>query len=252
MTGFTKLYSSILDSSVWDEDVYTRILWITMLAAADQYGRVICSRSRLRAKANIPQKPFDQSLRKLSAPDPESRTPDNEGRRIEQVQGGWVLLNYETYRKLRTAEERKLYKREWDRQNRPSGAVRAKVRQKENSPTNPTEAEAEGNEEEEGEEDKTSVSKGARALDLSSSVRFAQDLENLIPPQSQSDRTALLHLTQYLMVDIKEGRRHPDVFEEVLLIARVAKTARKPIAVLFSKLRQEIGYNAKAEAEKRK
>ena len=145
MTGFTKLYSSILDSSVWDEDVYTRILWVTMLAKADQNGMVIASPARLRARANIPQAKFDQALITLAAPDPESRTPDNDGRRIKRVQGGWLVLNHKIYRNKRDPEERRVYQREWDRKNRPSGSERAKsdksdkVRQK----TTKAEAEAE-------------------------------------------------------------------------------------------------------------
>ena len=40
MNGFTKLFQSILTSSVWSEDNETRIVWITMLALADQNGSV--------------------------------------------------------------------------------------------------------------------------------------------------------------------------------------------------------------------
>jgi hypothetical protein len=46
-----------------------------------------------------------RALTVLSSPDPDSRTKDNEGRRIEEVPGGWWILNYEYYRDKQTAED---------------------------------------------------------------------------------------------------------------------------------------------------
>jgi hypothetical protein len=59
--------------------------------------------------------PFDQTidaLKRLSSPDPYSRTKDHEGRRIEEVEGGWRILNYLKYRNLKSHEERRLQVRE--------------------------------------------------------------------------------------------------------------------------------------------
>jgi hypothetical protein len=38
------------------------------------------------------------------SPDPDSRTPEHEGRRIEVIDGGWRLLNHEKYRAIRDEE----------------------------------------------------------------------------------------------------------------------------------------------------
>jgi hypothetical protein len=40
---FTKLFSSITESTVWDEPDRVRLVWITMLAMADKHGRVWAS-----------------------------------------------------------------------------------------------------------------------------------------------------------------------------------------------------------------
>lgn len=43
MSGYTKLFSSIIDSTIWRESKETKIVWITMLAKADRYGVVEAS-----------------------------------------------------------------------------------------------------------------------------------------------------------------------------------------------------------------
>jgi hypothetical protein len=43
------------------------------------------------------------------APDPDSRTKTDKGRRIEEIDGGWRLINYVKYRELQDDEERREY-----------------------------------------------------------------------------------------------------------------------------------------------
>ena len=50
---FTKLFSSILDSTIWQEPVETKILWITMLAMVDRSGEVHSSIPGLARRAGI-------------------------------------------------------------------------------------------------------------------------------------------------------------------------------------------------------
>ena len=118
MTGFTKLYSSILDSSIWSEDLCTRVVWISFMAKADKNGMVIAAPDRMASAANVPLSKFKASLQKLMAPDPDSKTPDNEGRRLEKIQGGWQILNYKLYREMGRAQERKDYLRQKKREER--------------------------------------------------------------------------------------------------------------------------------------
>jgi hypothetical protein len=40
----------------------------------------------------------------LEAPDPDSSDPDHEGRRIERVPGGWIVINAQKYRDLASRE----------------------------------------------------------------------------------------------------------------------------------------------------
>lgn len=134
---YTKLFSSITESTVWGESYSTRIVWVTMLAMADARGNVYGAIPGLARRANVTLQETEAALAAFLAPDPYSRTRDEDGRRIEVIDGGWQLINHAKYGAVRNAEERAEYKREWDRQNRPSGHQRAKEASKE-SDTSPT------------------------------------------------------------------------------------------------------------------
>jgi hypothetical protein len=96
--GFTKLFSDIVMSTIWREDDKTRLVWITMLATADAQGIVNTSVPGLADAARVKVVECRQALKKLSDPDPDSRSKENEGRRIIEVEGGFLILNYQKYR----------------------------------------------------------------------------------------------------------------------------------------------------------
>ncbi len=103
--GFVKIYGSILESSIWSEDPWTRLLWVTMLAMADPDGEVMASVPGLARRANIPVEECRTALGVLSSPDKEDRSKVEEGRRIREIPGGWLLINYQRYRDMRTEEQ---------------------------------------------------------------------------------------------------------------------------------------------------
>lgn len=96
--AYTKLHQSILRSTVWLEPNPTRIVWITMLALADKHGEVSGSVPGLANTARVTLDECKRAIATFMGPDPYSRTPDDEGRRIEPIDGGWQILNYEKYR----------------------------------------------------------------------------------------------------------------------------------------------------------
>lgn len=108
---FTKLFHSILDSTIWQEPATTKILWITMLAMSDRNGEVQASIPGLAVRAGITLQETERGLTALLSPDAYSRTKDHEGRRIAECEGGYVLLNHSKYRALLSAEERREYNR---------------------------------------------------------------------------------------------------------------------------------------------
>ncbi len=116
--GFTKLFNTIVTSTIWQEDDKTRIVWITMLAISDPYGIVSASIPGLASVANVSVDETRLAVKNLLSPDPDSRTKDYEGRRIEDIDGGWRILNYVKYRKMLSEAERADYKAKWIREKR--------------------------------------------------------------------------------------------------------------------------------------
>jgi hypothetical protein len=123
--GYTKLASSILTSTIWVEDADTRIVWITLLALANKDGEVEGSVPGLASIARVPVDVCREAIEKFMAPDPDSRTKDDEGRRIEEMDGGWVLLNHGKYRERASDDDRK--------QQAAARQQRARDRQKRNA-----------------------------------------------------------------------------------------------------------------------
>lgn len=109
MTGYTKLFGTIVASTIWREKNETRIVWITMLAMANKSGIVEASIPGLADMARVSLADCQEALKALSSPDEFSRTKDYDGRRIEEVDGGWAVLNHAKYRHKMSADERREY-----------------------------------------------------------------------------------------------------------------------------------------------
>lgn len=111
MAGYTKLFNSILASTIWREDDKTRIVWITLLAMADKNGVAEGSVPGLADLARVTIPECEASLTKLMSADAYSRTTDHEGKRIAKVEGGWAILNHAKYRAKMNLDERREYNR---------------------------------------------------------------------------------------------------------------------------------------------
>lgn len=104
---FVKLFAQILDSSIADNRKL-RHFFTDLLLCADASGNVMMTDSAISRRIGADMQEVEWGLRELSSPDPRSKTPDHEGRRIERIEDhgyGWRILNYELYRSLRDAEQ---------------------------------------------------------------------------------------------------------------------------------------------------
>ncbi len=100
---YNKLFSKILDSSIWLAPDPHRIMWVTILAAMDEDGNIFfASVANLAARARVPLQDAQEAVRAFESADPDSADPENEGRRIERFPGGWHVLNAHKYRALVT------------------------------------------------------------------------------------------------------------------------------------------------------
>lgn len=110
--SFAKLDSQIVMSTVWMEPDHILRVWIAMLALKDADGFVAGTAPGLANIARVSLELTREALARLTAPDPDSRTQDNEGRRIEPIEGGWVVLNHAKYRDKADTEGRRRQVRE--------------------------------------------------------------------------------------------------------------------------------------------
>lgn len=111
MNTYSKLSSGITKSSVWSEPYHVRVVWISFLAEKDMNGFVAASKSGMIRICNVTPEEFEDAVTVLESPDPDSRTPDNNGRRLQKVDGGWIVLNHFLYRDMLSGSPEAIKKR---------------------------------------------------------------------------------------------------------------------------------------------
>jgi len=111
MTGYTKLFGSIIASTIWRESKETKIVWITMLAMAKKDGVVEASLPGLAVLAGVTLDEAQTAVNTLLSSDQYSRTKEHEGRRITTIEGGWHIINHAKYRAKMGSDERREYLR---------------------------------------------------------------------------------------------------------------------------------------------
>lgn len=107
-----RAYESVLSSSIMEEPPCVRLVFHYMILVADTRGFCIGTEETLSRRFNIPLNDFREAIEILVAPDSKSRSPENEGRRIQRVRGGWLILRHEHYqprlgRKDKDGEEKR-------------------------------------------------------------------------------------------------------------------------------------------------
>ena len=121
---YNKLFGKIVRSSIWMAPDPHRIVWITLLATMDEDGFAdFASAENLAHTARVSIEDAAAAIAAFESPDPHSGNPDNEGRRIERVPGGWLVLNAPIYRAIVTREEGKRLARERAKRYRARHAV---------------------------------------------------------------------------------------------------------------------------------
>lgn len=112
MNTWAPLFSKIVDSSLWCEPDFVVKVFITMLAKKDADHIVRGSAFNIASWARKTEKEALEALRVLSSPDTRRLEPQPfEGRRIEKVPEGWLVLNGQAYQDMMRGLNRREYKR---------------------------------------------------------------------------------------------------------------------------------------------
>lgn len=120
MSGYTPVFNSILQSTVWECRPHVKVVWFTMMLLSDKHGIIEGSIPGLARASVVTIDECKDALAVLMAPDDYSRTKDHGGRRIVEIDGGWRLLNHGVYKKklgALTASSRERVARHRERQN---------------------------------------------------------------------------------------------------------------------------------------
>lgn len=117
-----------LFAQMYDGTLGTRGPWQALVAfqqliiLADKYGQVDMTADAVARRTTIPVDIITVGIAALELPDPDSRSPDEDGRRIVKIDPerswGWRIVNYDHYRKIRSEEERREYHRKYMRDRR--------------------------------------------------------------------------------------------------------------------------------------
>ena len=109
---FVQMYSGTLGTKgPWE----ALVTFQQLIILADKHGVIDMTPEAISRQTTIPLEIIQRGIAELEKADPESRTPDDDGRRIgrlsENRTWGWQITNYAKYREIRSAEERRAYHR---------------------------------------------------------------------------------------------------------------------------------------------
>lgn len=94
---FAPLWSNIVYSSVWSMPKDVKILWTTMLAIKNRHGFVGMNIVGLARLAVLTLDECKAAMQVLTSPDENSTSKEEGGRRVMEVEGGWVIVNHQKY-----------------------------------------------------------------------------------------------------------------------------------------------------------
>lgn len=135
---YAKVFNQIFDSSIAD-DYRVRQFFVDLLVLADMNGVVDMTANAISGRTRMPIEIVKEFLTILQSPDPQSRTPVADGRRIvlldEHRSWGWCIVNYSKFRAIASEEQRREKTRERMARFRENGggppdgwnAIRAKI-----------------------------------------------------------------------------------------------------------------------------
>jgi len=118
MAGYTPLYDHMLDGTLFGKWPHTGI-WACLLSRVSREGTIDEVPELLAAKIGVDVETLMRCINDFMQPDPHSRTPDHDGRRLALIDPsrpwGWVVLNHSKYKEFAR-------KRNYDEKRTASGA----------------------------------------------------------------------------------------------------------------------------------
>lgn len=118
---YAKIFESIYDGSL-RKDWRALVTFQQLLVLCDEEGFIDKTPDAISARTTIPIEIIQAGITELASPDPESRSQEEEGRRIVLInparKWGWRIVNYTNYREIRSKEDLRDYWKNQKRQQR--------------------------------------------------------------------------------------------------------------------------------------
>ena len=115
---YSKMFRQMYEGSLVTKGPWQALVTFQQfIVLADKEGIVDMTPEVISATTSIPLEIIKIGISALQEPDPHSRTPDEEGRRImlldDHRDWGWWVVNYHHYRLLKREEDRREYQRQY-------------------------------------------------------------------------------------------------------------------------------------------
>lgn len=99
MSGYTPVFDTVFQGTLCGK--YPDLpVWLVLLALQQRGGIIDAHPSYIATISGLPQADIEAAIKRFCEPDPASRTPDHDGRRLEPIDGagfGWRVLNHRKY-----------------------------------------------------------------------------------------------------------------------------------------------------------
>lgn len=119
MDFYTPLFSKVVDSSLWDEPDYVIKVFLTMIAKKDRDQVCRGNAYNVAQWSRKTEKEVLAAFKILSEPDRKRIEPQPfDGRRIEKVVDGWLILNGKFYQDLMGTVNRRAQKARYEKNRR--------------------------------------------------------------------------------------------------------------------------------------
>lgn len=117
--NYGKIFPEMYSGSMYGAGVHVFAVFPWMLAHKDSRGHVEVNPVRVAAELGATKEQIESALEYLMRPDPDSRSPDEQGRRIVRIgQFEYRLVNHAKYKIKGRSRDRTEYMRERKRENR--------------------------------------------------------------------------------------------------------------------------------------
>jgi len=121
---YGKIFESLYEGSMVGAGPTVFAVWGYCIAKADREGIVILNPALLAPIIGTSRVDIERAIEYLERPDPNSKNPEHEGRRLLKMSGfAYFVVSHAIYRGMNNGEDRREYMREYMRKRRGEEAV---------------------------------------------------------------------------------------------------------------------------------